>query len=136
MHKVVRFFDVLEDHIRARLSRTPIIYAFFAGIGVVLFWRGVWETADHVATHIPFFTGPMSIILGALILLLSGTFVSSFIGNRILLSGILRSRKLTEKSPDEVEIEIEKEVRAEKKELDVIRDALSKIEEKIEERES
>ena len=46
--KIVRFFDKLEDKIRGRLSHHPIFYALVGGIGVVLFWRGVWHTADDV----------------------------------------------------------------------------------------
>ncbi|MBU2082030.1 hypothetical protein KKH14_01235, partial [Patescibacteria group bacterium] len=42
-----RFFDKLEDKVRSRLSRRPILYAFLSGIGTVLFFRGVWMIADE-----------------------------------------------------------------------------------------
>ena len=45
---IVKFFDKLEDKTRAMLSRMPILYAFVGGIGVVLFWRGVWHTTDFL----------------------------------------------------------------------------------------
>jgi hypothetical protein len=40
------FFDKFEDHIRTHLSRYPIVYTIIGGIAIVLFWRGVWHTAD------------------------------------------------------------------------------------------
>ena len=40
--------DKLEDHVRGFLSHYPIVYAFVGGIGVVIFWRGVWHTADYI----------------------------------------------------------------------------------------
>lgn len=99
--KVFRFFDVLEDKIRARLSTAPILYALVGGVGVVMFWRGIWHTADAF----PFLTGPVSIIVGAVILLLSGIFVSSFVGSKLIISGLSGEKKLTEKTKEEIDQE-------------------------------
>jgi len=44
--KVIDFFDKLEDVIRGHLSRYPIAYTLIGGVAIVLFWRGVWHTAD------------------------------------------------------------------------------------------
>lgn len=119
-HVVYKFFDTLEDRIRGRLSRTPILYALFGGIGVVLFWRGVWHSADYFTyryltgvlhseslegTIMPWWDGPLSLVWGALILLSTGLLVSDFIGNEILLSGLKGEKKLTEKTVDEIEQE-------------------------------
>ena len=49
--KVLNFFDKLEDKTRAGLSRVPFLYALLGGIGVVLFWRGVWHIADDFSLN-------------------------------------------------------------------------------------
>ena len=46
--KILRFFDKFEDHTRHQLSRIPLVYAFLAGTGVVIFWRGIWHLADDI----------------------------------------------------------------------------------------
>lgn len=109
---VIKFFDVLEDHIRTALSHYPIIYAFVGGFGIVLFWKGVWETV----AIFPMLHGPVSIIAGVVVLLLSGLFVSFFIGKNIIISGLNREKKLAEKT--------ESEVHAEK---DLIQDLITKL---------
>ena len=98
--KIVRFFDKLEDRIRGRLCHYPIVYAFFGGIGVVLFWRGVWHTADDFGM-----ASLSSLILGTVLLLLTGVFVSAFIGNRLIISGLNGEKKLEEKEQSEIESE-------------------------------
>ncbi len=96
--KIIKFFDKLEDKIRKRLSRRPIIYAFIGSIGIILLWRGVWMTADLFN----FMTGPVSIIIGVIILLLIGLFVSFFIGEQILISGIKEEKRTDEKTEEEI----------------------------------
>ena len=81
--KIVSFFDKLEDRIRIRLSHSPILYATIGGVGIVLFWKGVWETAEMI----PYLHGIGSVVLGTLILLLTGLMVSFFIGESIIISG-------------------------------------------------
>jgi len=98
--KVVQFFDKLEDKTRGKLSRSPILYAFLGGTGVVLFWRGVWHIADDVNL-----SSVGSIILGSLILLITGVFVSAFIGGRLIISGLSGEKKLAEKAKSEIETE-------------------------------
>ncbi len=109
----LHFFDSLEDSLRARLSHHPILYAFVGGIGIVLFWKGVWETAERFPT----LDGISSAFLGLLLILPTGLFVSFFIGDNIILSGYKREKKLIEKT--EVEVLAE---------LDVIQDIKQKLE--------
>jgi hypothetical protein len=123
MKEVVYFFDKLEDKTRIALSHQPIIYALVGGIGIVLFWKGVWETA----ALFPFLNDVGSIVLGLFILLMSGLLVSFFIGDEIILSGVNREKKLAEKT--------EMEVRTEEHIDRRILERLSKIEKELELRE-
>ena len=115
------FFDKLEDKIRFWFSHYPIFYGFIGGIGVVLFWRGVWHTADYISARFIFmpessgtlsiidfgnpWDGLLSLIIGSILLLITGLFVSNFIGNEIIISGLRGERKLTEKTETEVRTE-------------------------------
>ena len=96
-------------------------YGFVGGVGVVLFWRGVWHTTDFLSHLIyngevppettidlwglPVWDGLISLVIGSLLLLVTGIFVSSFIGNEIIISGLRGEKKLTEKTEKEVETE-------------------------------
>jgi len=126
---IVKFLDKLEDKIRGFLSHYPIVYALLTGIGVVLFWRGVWHTADDIfAGKFNFMDGPISLIVGSIMLMLSGVFVSSFIGNEIIISGLKKEKKVTDKTEQEVmdEKNIILEIR---KDLTEIKEKLNKKEE-------
>lgn len=101
LKRAVSFFDTLEDKTRIALSHRPILYALIGGIGIVLFWKGVWETAELF----PVLFGPVSMLLGVVILLLTGLLVSFFIGDSIILSGFKREKKLVEKTSSEVHSE-------------------------------
>lgn len=120
--KILTFFDRLEDHVRGTLSNYPILYASIVSVGMILFWRGIWHTADNF-----FISGPLSIFIGITILLITGIFVSGFIGNRILLTGIKNEKKLTEKTKKEIERDMQKENKSFKE----IENTLHNIEEKI-----
>jgi hypothetical protein len=98
LHKMLHFFDKLEDRVRARLSRNPILYALIGGVGIVLFWKGTWETAELY----PWLYGPASIVVGVIIMLATGLLVSFFIGDSIIISGFKREKKVAEKSEQEI----------------------------------
>ncbi len=120
IRKIIQFFDRLEDKVRGHLSRYPILYALIGGIGIVLFWRGVWHTADEL----PFISNSwVSIIIGSAILLLTGIFVSDFVGNRLIMTGLRGEKKMTEKTREEIEEE-EAQIRK-------MQTAVHKIEEEI-----
>lgn len=101
--KIIHFFDRLEDGLRANLSHWPIFYAFVGGVGIVLFWKGVWEFAELF----PQLFGIPSMILGLLLILPTGLFVSFFIGDNIILSGYKREKKLAERTEYELRSEID-----------------------------
>lgn len=107
--KLIHFFDKLEDRIRGTLSRTPIVYGVIGGVAVVMFWRGVWHLADLFEKSggiwATLFGAPVSVVASALVLLLTGLFVSFFIGDRIILSGLTHEKKVEEKTEAEVRAE-------------------------------
>ncbi|MCK6462910.1 MAG: hypothetical protein L6Q29_03795 [Candidatus Pacebacteria bacterium] len=136
--KTVKFFDKTEDKIRSNLSHHPIIYATIGAVGTVLLWRGVWMMADALSfwNKNPFdknmlIDGIVSVGASAIILLGSGLFVSFFIGDRIILSGLNKEKKLAEKTEEEIKKEVSINIAiAEKMEkmerdLEEIKEALS-----------
>ncbi|OGI60646.1 hypothetical protein A2641_01955 [Candidatus Nomurabacteria bacterium RIFCSPHIGHO2_01_FULL_37_25] len=118
MKKILKFFDKLEDKVRGKLSHYPIVYALFGGIGVVLFWRGVWHIADDINI-----SSIVSILIGSIILLVTGVFVSAFIGNRLIISGLSGEKKLAEKEVNEI--------KTEEAELQDLQSTLSRLEKKL-----
>lgn len=134
---IKKFFDKLEYKLRVRLSHHPVIYAIIGGVGIVLFWRGVWHSMDYFMlllrssdssssidlTSELWWDGPLSFLIGLIILLLTGVFVSNFIGNEILISGLRGEKKLSEKTEDEIETEADK--------IDEIEEKLKEISKKL-----
>lgn len=100
MKKIVKFFDRLEDKIRNKLSKKPVIYAFVGSIGIILVWRGVWHIADDIGMG-----SITSLVLGVLILLSIGLFVSFFIGEQTIISGIKEEKRIDEKTEEEIKQE-------------------------------
>ncbi len=103
--KILHQFDKLEDRVRGYLSNYPIIYALIGGLGIVLFWRGVWITADYFAGDKlgTIWDGPFTTLISIIILLTTGIFVASFIGEQIIISGLKGEKKLIEKTKTELE---------------------------------
>jgi hypothetical protein len=101
----------------------PFLYAFLGGIGVVLFWRGVWHLADEINI-----SSALSLIAGSIILLITGVFVSAFIGNRLIISGLKGEKTLVEKT--------EEEIISEENQIEKLQKTLNRVEEKIENIES
>lgn len=143
---IYRFCDKLEDHVRGYFSHYPIIYALIGGIGIVLFWRGVWHTVDFIMFKIStrsmeltsidlnyglWWDGPLSLLAGAIILLMTGVFVSNFIGNEILISGLKGDKKIAEKTEKELREE-ESELMRIKNEVDETLARLKALQEKLE----
>lgn len=113
-------FNYLENKIRGFLSHYPKWYAFISGAGIIIFWRGVWHSVDYIHVYFhqyaiasnidmttsPWWDGPLSLIFGMLVLLLTGTFESSFIGNEIILAGLRGEKQLSKKTEVEVRTEV------------------------------
>lgn len=92
--KLYSFFDRLEDRTRQALSRHPVPYALIGGVSIVLFWRAVWELADLV----PYVHPGWWLVGSVVIMLLTGTFVSFFIGENIIISGLKADKRIDEKT--------------------------------------
>ncbi len=133
MKSIIIFFDKLEDRVRHWLSRRRILYGFMGGTGVVLFWRGVWHTADYLSARFGFLSagastvalselwdGLLSLAFGSVLLLMTGLFVSTFIGNEIIISGLKREKKFAEKGESEVKTD-EERFRDIRRELDALK---------------
>jgi len=101
--KIFSFFDRLEDFVRIELSHNPILYALVGAVGIILLWKGVWEVAELI----PGLHGLGSIVMGVIILLVSGLLVSFFIGDSIIISGFKKEKKLVERTEKEI-LEAEK----------------------------
>jgi len=78
-----------------------------------------------------FMTGPVSVIIGIVTLLLIGLFVSFFIGDQIIISGIKAERRIDEKTEEEIRHEIITFGNI-KNDLDEIKNQIKEIREKIE----
>lgn len=146
MKLIIKFFDKLEDKIRGKLSHYPIFYAFLGGVGIVIFWRGVWHTTDFFTEVIfsyqlkgsvdlgslPWWDGPLSLLVGSVLLLSTGLFVFDFIGSQAIISGLRGEKRLEEKTEEEIKTEgeiikgIEKEVKKISERLDDIEEGLEK----------
>jgi len=141
---IVRFFDKLEDKIRGWFSHRPIFYGIIGGIGIVLFWRGVWHMVDFFSAYFlfienggpetisfnNFWDGLLSFSLGTLMLLSTGLFVSSFIGNEIIISGLRGEKKLSERTEAELKTETGALARLEE-EVRILREEIKNLEAKV-----
>lgn len=123
--KIIYPFDKLEDKTRAYLSKRAMAYAFLGGIGVVLFWRGVWHMADDFGL-----SSFGSVVVGIVILLVTGLFVSALIGDQVIISGLRGEKKVTEKTKEELEEEMRRHIR-ENEEIKSIDKRLGDIEKEM-----
>ncbi|MEI7765370.1 MAG: hypothetical protein WCI93_02170 [bacterium] len=116
MKYIKGFLGKIEENIKIYLSHRPRFYALIVGVGIVLFWRGVWHSTDQIHTYLnifqnnltidgvmsPWWDGLLSFIVGTLILHFTGAFTSSFIGNELILSGLRGEKRLSQKTETEV----------------------------------
>lgn len=105
MSRILKFFDKLEDRVRGSLSHRPVLYSVIGALSIVLFWEGV----TVVTQSIPFFTtvlgGITLIIVSVGVALLTGIFVSFFIGDTIIMSGVNKEKKIIEQTEEEIQVE-------------------------------
>ena len=132
---IYNFFDKFEDRVRGHLSHYPILYTIIGGVGIVLFWRGVWHTADILQEKGGFlgfiFYEPINMLIVTIILLATGLFVSYFIGDTVLMSGLKRQKKITDRTEKEVQEE-EIQLTSIKKSIDEIQKEVKEIRDVVE----
>ncbi len=119
MLRVWKLFGRIEARVQSWFAHYPVLYALYGGIGIVLFWRGVWHGMDTLA--IWYFGGGggvtsidlapsvldslFSFVLGSAILLSCGLWVSSFLGNEVIISGLRGEKRLSARTETEVRTE-------------------------------
>jgi len=144
MRNIRSLITRLEERARIRLSHHPKIYALIVGVGIVLFWRGVWHSTDLIHTYLnifqnsftidasasPWWDGPLSLVVGIIILFFTGAFTSSFIGNELILSGLRGEKRLSEKTESEVKDE-EQFILDIKQELDTMTEKIGQLEKEV-----
>lgn len=135
IRKIIKFFDKLEDKVRGHLSHYPILYTLIGGVAIVLFWRGVWHTADILQGRGGWlgsiFYEPTNLAISVIILLATGLFVSYFIGDTIILSGLKHQKKKADQTEKEIEDE-EKEIKTMKSTINEIKKDVAEIKELVE----
>jgi len=92
-----RVFDKFEDSARIKLVHHPLVYAFIGSVGIVSIWRGIWHISDDLGI-----SSLSSLIFGLFITILTGLFVSFFIGENIIISGLNKEKRIDEKTEEEI----------------------------------
>jgi hypothetical protein len=118
IHKVI---DGIEEKARLELVHHPLIYAFIGSVGIVSIWRGIWHISDDWGV-----SSWASLIFGVAITVLTGLFVSFFLGENIIISGLNKEKRIDEMTEEEIHKERNAINRIEK-EIKEIKDILSKI---------
>lgn len=101
MKPITRFFLKIEDDARRFFERMPFMQAFIAGVGVIMFWRGVWEWLDRKGV-----SPELSVVVGALLLGSVGVFIQTFIGNTLIIKSVKEEEKKEQKALQQVEGEV------------------------------
>lgn len=97
LNKIHKLFDGIEDKARLELVHHPLVYAFIGSVGIVSIWRGIWHISDDWGV-----SSWGSLIFGILITVLTGLFVSFFIGENIIISGLNKEKRIDEKTEEEI----------------------------------
>lgn len=131
---------------RGKLSHYPIVYAIVGAVGIILFWRGVWHTADFLPmfflnnygesslNYAILWDSLISLFVGFILLLFTGLFVYDFVGAKIISSEIKTEEKIAEKTEAEEKSETKRLEEIEKKFDEVtshLDEHLEKIEKKL-----
>ncbi len=134
VQQAVHYFDRLEDRIRSRLAHYPILYTFIGGVAIIVFWRGVWITADQLALLVPerfaFFDGIFSIAISMFVLLFTGLFISFFVADKMVLTRMRHEERLVKKT--EIEVEEDTDILHDlRRQMKSIEEEIKKIETKL-----
>ena len=138
---VINYFQNFEIYNRNFLVKHKYLYALLGGTGIILFWKGVWYIADSIKMNginyfgeslgeimMIIFSDTGSLILGLILMLATGVFVSEFIDDEIIISGIKKEKQIIDKSAEEIIAEEKKE----EKILEELKDHIINIEKELE----
>ncbi len=124
-HPILHFFDKLEDRVRGTLSHHPVPYSLIAAVAIVVFWDGISRVVGSIPWLQGFWGGVWLIISSVGVLLVTGVFVSFFIGDTIIISGLRGEKKMVDKTEEELEAELGV--------MESMNKKIDKLEEKVEE---
>ncbi|OGJ52114.1 hypothetical protein A2335_01295 [Candidatus Peregrinibacteria bacterium RIFOXYB2_FULL_32_7] len=80
-HKFIDYFEYKRAELTNRFRSHYLLYTFIGGIGMIVFWRGIWD----LTYIIPIIQNPIgSILLGLILMAITG-FIAS-IGDRSIIS--------------------------------------------------
>lgn len=125
MKYFTNIFLRIEEQARTYFERFPFAHAFLGGVGVVLFWRGVWEIADRMRID-----PVISIIVGSLLLGAIGLFLHTFVGNAIIIKNVEKDKRLTTKAEHEIQA-VEQNIKQEEVTLSQLSEKLDRLEKSI-----
>ncbi len=124
-HKVTQVLLQIENSARDFFENIPFTHAFLAGVGVILFWRGVWELADIMMLD------PIaSILLGCVMLGGIGLFIHTFVGNAIIIKNV-RKEEYLEKEANTRISKVEKNIELEDATVQKLIEKIDSLEKKI-----
>ena len=89
MKAITKFLLGIENRARAYFEKIPFVQAFLAGIGVIIFWRGIWELLDATGVS------PIASII-----------LETFIGNTMIIKEVKQEEYKEEKSIQKIEGEV------------------------------
>lgn len=124
--RIILAFDRFEDNNRFFFSKHSLLYALIAGFAIVLFWRGVW----HFADLFEFLTPLMSILISVAVMLATGTFVSFFVGDQIIRSGLKEENRIDQKTERDIRKE-DADIQKTRKQIAEVKKIVTGIETKL-----
>lgn len=127
INRLYNYLKHLGKKLRKGLTKRPVLYTLIGSFATVLFWRGVWHTTDLLEAQGGvfgfLFSAHGSLILSAAILIVTGLFVSFFVGDVVILAGMSKEQKLLEKA--------EKKIEEDSVELKRVEALLERVEEEV-----
>lgn len=113
LKNIKKGFEQFEIKTRKKLKAHHFLFAFVGGVGVIMFWYGVWDITSKIMPSW------CSMIIGMLILIFLGIFIIETVGKEALVEEIeqaTKNEKKTVERLEKIEAKLEKtEKRLEKK---------------------
>lgn len=124
-------FTQTEKKLRRKLRMHHFLFAFLGGVGIVLFWYGIWETAGSILEIYP----PLSVLIGMTILSIMGIFIMEIVGKEALSEEIEEVERGEKKISKEI-VRMGRDEKAIFAELEKVEHEIEKTEQEIEQKKS